>query len=144
MKNMRISIVDSISEEIEQVHSRIRERAYARFLSRGSESNGELEDWLEAERELVSVITPTLSDENQQTIAELEMPEIDAKKVSILVTSRDALVRADDASSRPIIAVIHFAREVRPADIRAQFNKNTLRIVAPFADVAAQTLEQTA
>jgi HSP20 family molecular chaperone IbpA len=143
MKNMNILIVDSISEELEQVHSRIRARAYERFLSRRGEAAGELEDWLEAERELVSVITPRLIDEGQQVIAELEMPEIDPRNVSILVTSRDALVRADDAGSRPVFAVIHFSRDVRPADIRAQHNQGILRIVAPFTG-AAHSLEQTA
>jgi HSP20 family molecular chaperone IbpA len=143
MKNLKVSIVDSISEEIEQVHSRIRMRAYERFLSRDAASSSELEDWLEAERELVTVITPTLVNDDQQTVAELEMPEVDLKKLSIQVTSRDALVRADDTSSHPILAVIHFAREIRPTDVHAEYDKGILRIVALRAD-SAQTLEQTA
>ena len=35
----------------------IRQRAYERFCERGSEHGRDLEDWLEAERELVSRIS---------------------------------------------------------------------------------------
>lgn len=36
----------------EQIRTAIEERAYARYLARGAESGQELEDWLEAEREV--------------------------------------------------------------------------------------------
>ena len=80
---IKVRIVESISEGIEQIQSRIRERAYGKFLARANESNRELEDWFAAERELICVLTPAVSEEEGQFVARVEIPEINADDLRI-------------------------------------------------------------
>jgi hypothetical protein len=52
-KRKAISRAQQTSEE--QIQERIKERAYQLFLERGSEHGRDLEDWLRAEAEMLSI-----------------------------------------------------------------------------------------
>src|SRR6266851_1797922 len=94
MKSIKIRIVDSISEGVEQTQNRIRVRAYEKFLSRGGEAGRALNDWLDAERELILVLTADIGQEEDQLVAEIEIPRVDVKNLLIQVTAKEALVEA--------------------------------------------------
>src|SRR2546425_9787211 len=95
MKPITIHIVDSISEDLEEIQNRIRVCAYEKFLSRVDGSNGELEDWLAAERELISILAASITEEDNRLIAQIEIPDIKPKDLEIQVTTQDVLIHAE-------------------------------------------------
>ena len=92
MKAITIRIVDSISEDMEQIQNRIRVRAYEKFLDRSDRSTGELEDWLAAERELISILAASIREEDNRLIAQIEISNIKPKDLEIHVTTQDVLI----------------------------------------------------
>jgi hypothetical protein len=144
MKDIRVSVVDSIADALAELHTLVRMRAYERFLTRGLQPGREMDDWLEAERELLTIAVPELSQENQQTIAKIAVPSGHPKAVSIKVTSTNALVRAETSDSRLVFAVIQFPKQVRPEGIRAAFSNNMIKLISPILDETVQSLEKSA
>lgn len=148
MKAITIRVVDSISENMEQMQNRIRVRAYEKFLDRSDRSTGELEDWLAAERELISILPASIREEENRLIAEIEIPNIKPKDLEIYVTTQDVLIHAEvkEASAndtdagegklRSAFGVIRFPIAVDPAGARAEYSRGTLRLTAPVSDEA--------
>lgn len=53
----RCIVLGDLTESLLQAYECVARRAYQRFLARGAEPGGELDDWLAAERELLSPVT---------------------------------------------------------------------------------------
>ena len=83
MKKIKVQVVESIAEGIEELQMNVRERAYNKFLGREDGSNRELEDWFAAERELLCILTPTVTEQDEQIVAQVEMPEIKPENIQI-------------------------------------------------------------
>jgi len=138
MKPITIRIVDSISEDLEEIQNRIRVCAYEKFLSRVDGSNGELEDWLAAERELISILAASITEEDNRLIAQIELPDIKPKDLEIQVTTQDVLIHAEmqDKSAKSAFGVIRFPAAVDPAGVRAEYSRGVLRLTAPISEEA--------
>ncbi len=142
MKNINVRAVDSISEAIEQIQNRIRVRAYEKFLSRGGEANRALDDWLDAERELICVLAANIAQQEDRIVAEIKISKIDSENLIVQVTTEEALIHAvipeaaeDVESSRPIsISVIRFDRPIDPEGVLAYYGRGVLRLTAPISN----------
>ena len=145
MKNMNVRVVDSISEAIEQIQNKIRIRAYEKLLSRGGEANRALDDWLDAERELICVLAANIAQQEDQIVAEIEISKIYLANLVIQVTTEEALIHAaipeateDVKSSRRIatsaFGVIRFDRPIDPQGVRAYYGRGVLRLTAPISN----------
>jgi HSP20 family molecular chaperone IbpA len=153
MKNIPIRTVDSIAEEMEQIQNRIRVRAYEEFLDRTDGSNGELEDWLAAERELICIVAASLREEDNRIIGQIEIPK--PKDLEIRVTSEDALIRAEvqdesgkdtdtGSQSRSAFGVIRFSAAINPAGVRADYSRGILRLTAPLSQEGPNSFRKSA
>jgi hypothetical protein len=70
----RVSDRDVVQSHLE-AEQRIRERAYEIYLSRGGEPGRELEDWLQAEREVVGGSTPSEVQSRATTVGYAGRPD---------------------------------------------------------------------
>jgi HSP20 family molecular chaperone IbpA len=139
MKNVEIQIVDSISVAIDEIQNHIRVRAYEKFLDRGFGPNLALNDWLDAERELICVLTANVTRQKDQIVAEIEVPNIHFETLRIQATAQDALVDVvvsdssgpADSSLRRAFGVVRFDQPLDPAMLRASYGRGVLRLTAP-------------
>src|SRR5688572_16290597 len=144
MKNIEIRIVDSITDALDQIQSQIRVHAYEKFLSRGQEPNLALDDWLDAERELVSVLTANINQEEDQIVAEVEISNIEFETLYIQSTSQEALIDIPlSDSGRRAFGVIRFDQQIDPERLQAFYSDEVLRLIVPTAG-AAKMLTRTA
>jgi HSP20 family molecular chaperone IbpA len=150
MKNIQVHTVESISEQLQQILDRIRVRAYEHFSNRGSEPNRDLEDWLAAERELVSPLTATFSEEGNEIVADIQTQEIDPATLNIQVTSREAFILAGlktadvpGSNDRVAFGVVAFPHTIDAAGVRAEYARGLLRLRAPISETA-RTFEKSA
>jgi len=146
MSAVKVRIVDSITDELQRIQDGIRVRAYEKFLDRAGNSLGELEDWLAAERELISILAASVTEDNSRIIATVDFTGIESVEVKIDVIGHDALIHADidgqteSGSGSPVrrvaFGVIRFSSTIDPRGIHAQHSKGTLRLTAPLSEEA--------
>jgi HSP20 family molecular chaperone IbpA len=145
MKPITVRIVHSISEDMEAIQNRIRVCAYEKSLNRVDGSNGELQDWLAAERELISIPLASITEDDNRLIAEIEIPDIKPKDLEIHVTTQDVLIHAEVQTesannpapgSKSAFGVIRFPTAIDPAGVRAEYSRGILRLTAPISEKA--------
>jgi len=135
MQNVETRIVESISEEVAQMQNTIRMRAYYKYLTHPSEHHMALEDWFSAENEVLRPIDSGiyLVEGETQIIAYFDIRHADPKRITVLVTSTEALVNEKPAGTRPpIFDVIRFSRKIDPAQVHVECNRGRVRMAAPI------------
>ncbi|MFN7923961.1 MAG: Hsp20 family protein [Bryobacteraceae bacterium] len=81
--------------ELEKMLRDIQRRAFELFERRGFELGHELEDWLAAEREVMSPPAAELVEMPAEFRARIAIPGFDAKEVTITATPEEIVVRAE-------------------------------------------------
>ena len=90
-----IKKTESIFDEMNKLHDRIMKRAYELFDGNGNVFGKDIDNWLEAERELVWKPAIELEEKDNQIRLQIATPGIDPKDVHIEVTPEDILVKAE-------------------------------------------------
>src|SRR5690349_25091343 len=85
----------SIFNEIERMQNRIMRRAYEIFDMNGNVFGKDIDDWLQAERELIWKPSIELKEKDNEFRLEIAVPGVDPKDINIEVTSDDILVTAN-------------------------------------------------
>jgi len=139
---------DSIFDEIEKMHRRIEQRAYELFESRGGELGHDMEDWLEAERELVWSPPISLEESDEEITVQLSAPGFAAESIDVELTPQDLLVEAEarrqrekgkgrarelEIRSAKLFRSVHFPRAIDPDSAEAEFKNDVLRVTAKVA-----------
>ena len=78
----------SIFEELDRMQDRIMRRAYEIFSGNGGIFGKDIEDWLQAERELVWKPAIELEEKENEFMLQVAAPGIDPKDIDIEVTRR--------------------------------------------------------
>jgi len=73
----------SLLDRINKVHEEIERRAYEIFLGNGAQPNREIEDWFQAEAELLHPVHVNLTEANGFLTVEAEVPGFEAKNLEI-------------------------------------------------------------
>src|SRR3989442_1547832 len=97
---------EQIIVENEQVQARIRQRAYEISVSRGH-AGREVEDWLAAESEIISVLPVELSEKADAFLVRIPVAGVDPEDIEVLTTSDQVLIKAGSHSHEAESAVIH-------------------------------------
>jgi len=119
---------------LESVNTRIARRAYELFLERGSVDGHSLEDWLDAERELVIRVTPEITLNDEDITIEVLLPTLDMPNVAVHIAPRQFLLSSDiDEEGFQICQVIDLPCEVSMDGVDAEQNRRMIRIVAALA-----------
>src|ERR1700730_6153750 len=89
-----IQKTQSILDEMHQMQDRIMRRAYDIFHGTGDIFGRDLDNWLQAERELTWKPAIELREKDDEFRLQLTVPGVDPKDIDIEVTPEDILVKA--------------------------------------------------
>ena len=141
----------SIVDELEGMQDRIMRQAYDIFESNGGLFGKDIEDWMQAERELVWKPAIELTEKDDQFRLELAAAGVDPKSIVIEVTPEDILIRADahhehrkgdgevhacEFASGNLFRSIHLPKKIEPEKVKAEFKGGLLTLNAPVAKEA--------
>jgi len=142
------TIPPAVLDKIENITNTIRRKAYDLFQGRNGNGGSEVQDWLQAERETVSVPAAELLDSNKDVQLKVAVPGFEAKEIEVTATPGELVIRAESRHThegqKANVAFCEFAdktlfrRVALPADINvdkvsASLDKGILQVVAPKA-----------
>ena len=91
------AIPQTLLEQIEAIKDSIRQRAFDLFQNRNGGNGSHLDDWLQAEQEVVSSPASELVDEEQELRARIALPGFDAKDIQVSAMPDALIIQADAA-----------------------------------------------
>ena len=111
-------------EEIQSFSERIRQRAYDLFETRGATEGRDLEDWLQAEREL----TPEteLSEKDREFQARINVSGVEPKDIRVIALPNSILLQGSNFFRR-----LEFPRPIDLDRVVAKFDRGILQVIAP-------------
>jgi HSP20 family protein len=141
---------ESILDELDRMHQRIVQRAHDIF-ELGGTLGRDLDDWLQAERELVWKPAIELAEKDNEFHLQIAAAGVDPKDLEIEVTPQDILVKAElrhqhtekkgtvhtcEFAAGNLFRAIHLPRRIDPEKVKAEFKDGMLNLKAPIAEEA--------
>jgi HSP20 family protein len=141
----------SIIDEIDRMQDRILRRAYEIFSENGGIFGRDMDDWLQAERELVWKPAVELTEKDDAFCLEVAAPGVDPKEIDVEVAPEDILIRADvhhehkekkgevytcEFAHGNLFRSIHLPKKIDPEKVKAEFKNGMLTLNAPVAEEA--------
>ena len=138
----------SIFEQIKEMQDRVMQRAYEIFEQNGGMLGRDLDNWNEAERELVWRPAFELCEKDGKFQLEAAISGIDAKDIDIQVTPEDIILRSEvqhhhtgdkgtvhycEFQNGRMFRAIHLPKKINPDKVRAEFKNGLLRVNAEIA-----------
>jgi len=93
--NELTAVPQRILEQMRDIAESIRRRAFRLFQSRNGGSGSDVDDWLQAEREVVWSPPAELIDEEKEFKARVALPGFDAKEIHVSAMPDAVVVQAD-------------------------------------------------
>ena len=145
-----------ITAEHERVQARIRQRAYEISVSRGHVGR-EVDDWLSAESEIISVPPVELAEKNGSFVVRVPLAGIGPEDIEVVTTPEQVLIKGRSPQPETEPAVIHlrefnaapvfrclrFPETVDTKSLKVKSENGLLTINAPKATSATNASEQT-
>jgi HSP20 family protein len=143
-----IAKAESVFDELQDMHDRIARRAYDIFTSNGRTVGRELDDWLEAENELVWEPSIELSETDKEFVLDMAIPGVDAKDIDMEVTPDYLVVKAGsrhdhqegmrkihacEFESGSLFRSIQFPKKINPDRVKAELRNGILHLTAEMA-----------
>jgi HSP20 family protein len=148
MASVQLMKKDSIIDDLERLHQRIAERAYAFFRDRNGADADAFGDWLMAEREVVWKPAIEVREQDGAFVVHAALPGVDAKNIEVDVTPQDVVIKADtehvhakddgpvhrcEFASGEVFRSIELPKPIDTAKVKADYQNGMLRITAPIA-----------
>src|SRR5438034_9810766 len=92
---VRLNGPDSIAPLLENVRQRIARRAYENFIERGAVYGHDLEDWLDAEREVIIKPFVEILTAGKDLFVVVVLPKIELTIVSVHAEHRQFVISSD-------------------------------------------------
>src|SRR5215471_8973554 len=103
------------------VKERIAARAYENFVDRGRVHGQDVDDWLNAERDLIIKPIPLVSTAGQDIFVEMFLPEIDFANLTVYTAPTQLVVSSDpDEQGLRLCQVIDLPCEISPDSLDAE------------------------
>ena len=140
--------VHTILDELDQLQTSVRERAYDLFRKRGGVRGGQLTDWFTAERQLVWKPAIELRQKGTQFEIRAATPGVEAKDLDVQITPDDVLIKAEthhkhlpeewsvrvcEFTGGQLFRSIHFPEKIDPNTATAEYRNGMLRVTASMA-----------
>ena len=147
MSELPIKKTDSVFDELQSMQDRIMKRAYEIFDLNGN-FGSDLDNWLQAERELIRKPAIELSEKDNYFNVEVEMPGVNPKDIVIEVTPDELLVKAEmrdekkeqrdkvytrELKTGSLFRAVVFPKKIDPDKVKAEFKNGLLKISASVA-----------
>jgi len=138
----------SVFDEMNRMRDSIMRRAYDIFSLNGGIFGRDIDDWYQAERELVWKPSIELQEKDDEFLLQVAAPGVDPKEINIEVTPEDILVKADvhheheekkgevyacEFASGNLFRSIHLPKKIDPDKVKAEFKNGMLSLKAPVA-----------
>ena len=151
-----IAKAESVLDELQDMHDRIACRAYDIFTNNGRTVGRELDDWLEAENELVWEPSIELSETDKEFVLDMAIPGVDAKDIDMEVTPDYLVVKAGsrhdhqegkrkihacEFESGSLFRSIQFPQTINPDRVKAELRNGILHLTAEMATDKRKKIE---
>ena len=142
------ALPEKLWERINAITEEIRQRAFGLFERRGRAIGTELDDWLQAEREVVWSPASELVENKDDFCARLALPGFDARDLEVTATPNAVIVRAESThthegkegavclcefSGKKLFRRLDLPSEIDVNKVTASLDKGILEIDAPKA-----------
>jgi len=139
---------ETLWDQIHRMEERITRRAHEIFEANGSIFGRELDDWFQAEKELVWKPAVELKEKDTHFELQAALAGMDPKEIRIEVTPEELLIRSDtkfekreekeelcytEFQSGFLFRSIRFPKRVDPNRVRAEYRNGLLSVTAPIA-----------
>src|SRR5579862_3730851 len=94
LRDVKDAASRSVVDTLEEVSSAIQRRAFELFKDRGCEPGRDLEDWLQAEKELFFVPPAEVSESAKGFRMTISAPGFNASDIEVIARPRELLVEA--------------------------------------------------
>ena len=146
---VRIRTPQSVADDIAQINERILRRAYEIFQNRGGVPGSDLNNWLEAESELVWRPPIELTEKEKEFILTVAVPGVDPKDIEIEATPDEIVVKAEfqhehtegtgnvhscEFQCGSVFRTVPLPKKVDPEHVKAQLKHGILKIYAPISE----------
>lgn len=142
---------ESIFDELNSLHDRIMKRAFEIFDGNGHTFATDVDNWLQAERELVWKPAIELEEKDNAIRLQIATPGVDPKDIDIEVTPEYVLVKAEtthehkeeegqvhvcEFTSGNMFRSVRLPKKIDPGKVKAEFKNGVLTLTAELAEEA--------
>lgn len=144
--NIKIVDGESFLDRVKGIYQSVAERAYALFEDRDHVHGHDLEDWFQAESELLLPVPIEMAEYDDRFTFKVEMPGFNEKEIEVSVEpcrlfisgktekaneQKEGETSYSEQSSSEVFRAINLPVEVDPAKAEAVFNSGVLNITLP-------------
>jgi HSP20 family protein len=138
-----------VFREVAKRFDAIKQRAFELFQTRGHGAGRELEDWLQAEREILGWPAAELAEKENAYEVQVALPGFDAKEVEVTTTPTELVIHAatrheakgkekdvvwSEFGSNDVYRRFDLPSKIQIEKVAANLDKGILKVTAPFAD----------
>lgn len=142
-----------LAQDLSEIINQVREHAFGRFERRGGMPGLDLDDWLEAEREVVWSPPSELIEKKDAYRARIAVPGFEANEVQVAATPEALIVEAESAhthninegdvrmcefSGKKLYRRIDLPSKINVEQATASLNNGILEVSAPKVEAAKQ------
>jgi HSP20 family molecular chaperone IbpA len=125
-------------EEMESIAGKIRARAYELFLMRGCSPGLDLEDWLQAERQLMWMPDTELIEKDREFQARIDVSGLEPRDISVIALPDSIVLQAEPKSKEAkLFQRVAFSTPIDVDKVTARLDKSVLEVSAPKATGSA-------
>jgi HSP20 family protein len=139
---------ESIFDQLNDLQDRITKRAFEIFDGNGHTFGKDLDDWLQAERELVWKPSIELDEKDNEFRLQIATPGVDPKDIDIEATPEYILVKAEchhehkeekgkvhicEFTSGNLFRSVRLPEKIDPDKVKAEFKNGLLTLTAEIA-----------
>ena len=150
-ETLTIKKSESVFDEIAKTQDQIMRRAYDIFNANGAFFGRDVEDWLQAERELVWKPAIEIEERDGEFRLRVALPGVDPKHLEVRVTPEDILIKSEtkheheekegeictcEFASGNLFRSIHLPKKIDADKVKAEFKNGILTLKAPVAEEA--------
>lgn len=121
----------SLLQEYQEKIDLATRRAYEHFVDRGCQHGKDLDDWLEAEQEILGAHCGAVEETQHGYRVRLVLNGFGSQEIQVIAGPDDLVVRAGGSKASSAIQAIRCPATVDVAGIRGSFRGGILTIVAP-------------
>ena len=149
MGDVAVQKSETLWDQIHRMEDRITRRAHEIFQTNGSILGKELDDWFQAENELVW--KPAIEMKERDNLFEIQaaLAGMEPKEIRVDVTPEELLIRGETRSEKreekgqlfytefksgSLFRSIRFPKPVDPNKVKADFKNGMLTVTAPIAE----------
>jgi HSP20 family molecular chaperone IbpA len=149
----------SILDQMKEMQDRITRRAHEIFEQNGSVLGRDLDNWTQAERELLWRPAFELSEKDGRFHLEAAISGLNPKDIHVEVTPEDIVLKAEtrhehheekefvhycEFQSGTMFRAIHLPKKIDPAKVKADFKNGLLCLTAEIANEAKKSTTEAA